>query len=89
MTNSRACREYAKDCIRIAQSMDAADRQGLWGDEAPVLVSRCCLGFGTSALTQSARSKLDRRLAGMGTSKQHPKRKDRLGAVFPRSFWAT
>jgi hypothetical protein len=24
----------------------------LWGDEAPVLVSRCCLGFGTNALKQ-------------------------------------
>jgi hypothetical protein len=22
----------------------------LWGDEAPVLVSRCCLGFGTNTL---------------------------------------
>ena len=29
MARSRVCREYAKDCIRIAQSMDGADKQTL------------------------------------------------------------
>ena len=29
MTNSQECREYAKDCIRIAQGMHAEDKQTL------------------------------------------------------------
>ena len=29
MTNSQECREYAKDCIRIAQGMHAQDKQTL------------------------------------------------------------
>jgi hypothetical protein len=29
MTNSRQCREYAKDCIRIAQNMDVEDKEKL------------------------------------------------------------